>query len=191
MAAIWVATLFEFLLPISITQQLGNGELEAYLAAEALHCKLVRLPIRPIVAQHGQAEQCLIIQIINPVVVHEHALREVFVGLSLNFDVDEEPGFPAVLQPDLEQHVSEPGADFGFGHDAVQLFVEGFIATAPIDSFVDTGKKELEKGREIAEQSLFPGRVEIEPWSSFAHERNGSQRRARPCASLGERRPRK
>ena len=128
MAAIWVATLFEFLLPISITQQLGNGELEAYLAAEALHCKLVRLPIRPIVAQHGQAEQCLIIQIINPVVVHEHALREVFVGLSLNFDVDEEPGFPAVLQPDIEQHVSEPGADFGFRHDAVQLFVEGFIA---------------------------------------------------------------
>src|SRR5467141_3118124 len=88
--------------------------------------------------------------------------------------------FAAVLQPDLEQHVSEPSADFGFRHDAVQLFVEGFIATAPIDSFVHMGKKELEKGREIAEQSLFPGRVEIEPWPSFAHERNVSQRRTRP-----------
>src|SRR5437773_7604924 len=101
------------------------------------------------------------VEVEDPVTVNKHPLGKGFLLVALYFDVDQQPGLAAVLAPDLEQLVRQPATDAGVADDLLELFVEAFIATLPIDAIVDTGKEESqERGQEILE-GLFPRTVQV------------------------------
>jgi hypothetical protein len=94
------------------------------------------------VTQDRQADNGPTVQVVNPVVVDEHAFGESAFAPTLDFDVNEQPGLLAVVAPDLEQLVSQPSTDAGLADDLLEFLVEALVAAAPVDAGVSFGEAE-------------------------------------------------
>src|SRR4051812_17370973 len=65
----------------------------------------MRVPHRDVASEHQQAYPPHAVPIKNAVIVDIHALAQVRVGVALNFDVNEQPGFRAIAQEDFDEPV--------------------------------------------------------------------------------------
>ncbi len=103
----------------------------------------------------------MLVAIVNSVVVNVHSLREITFGLSLHFNMDEQPGLGARFAPDFEELVGEPVAELGLAHDLLKLFVEALVTARPVDSGMDVRKAEGEERLEKMLERFLPRAVEI------------------------------
>ena len=83
-------------------KQLDGKEVESRASTPATIFEVVFAPGRLVVGQDGQAHHRPIITVEGADVVDEHPLRESCLRLTLDLNVDQEPGFSAVVEPDLE-----------------------------------------------------------------------------------------
>jgi hypothetical protein len=97
-------------------------------------------PAWAVVAQDYDTGHLATKAIEDAIVVDEHAFGEIGVGLALHLDVDQYPSFLAIALVDPEQLVGQAGAQGAIGIDLLQLFVERFVAAAPVDGGGDNAE---------------------------------------------------
>lgn len=106
-----------------------------------------------------------VVAIKNAVVVDIQALRQLGVGIPLNLQVDQQPGFAAVTQEDFDQAVGVAASEGGIAHHAFQLGVQKCIAAVPGDVGMNARKKERQEVLEILLNRLFPGAIVVGAWA--------------------------
>ena len=89
----------------AVIDELDHRKPNRHLAAPIIVHEVIRPPTRLKVAQNRQAHDRAMVQVINPVAVHEHSLCKSSVALALHLDVNQQPGFLAVFAPDFEKLV--------------------------------------------------------------------------------------
>ncbi len=120
--------------------ELGYREVQVMSAAEGFIAVVVRFPAVFVIGQDGQAGDGGGVAVIEPVVVGEHALREVGVAAALDFDMDLYPACLTIVEDDLNQCVCVAFAEFGIAHDLAQFGVLEFVAAGPVDLAMGGGE---------------------------------------------------
>jgi hypothetical protein len=78
------------------------------------------------------------------------------LGLALDFEVNENPGFLTVVSPNFDEFIGFSQADFGFADDLLEFGVEEFVAPRPVNVGVDGGEAEGDKGLKVKGEGFFP-----------------------------------
>lgn len=121
------------LLPMALViQQLDDGKFQPHFTTLQIIANTVRPPVFPFITQYSQTHHRPVVTSIKPVMVNIHTLGEFAVHLPLNFDMDQHPGFAAVLAPDLHQFVHQSPACFCVTDDLLKFLVKKVIPFFPI-----------------------------------------------------------
>ncbi len=157
----WIGRLFQGpVIPTEI-DQFDDRKPNPDLRTPIIVPEVVRPPGRMLVAQHSQARDLVAVAVVNPVTVHVHSLREGLLPLSLNFDVNQQPGLPAAVAPDLEKLVSEPLPHTRVADDLLELLVEALVPAGPVNAGVNFRKTKREERFEKVLERFLPRTIEI------------------------------
>ena len=88
-------------------------------------------------------------------------MREEIAEHALHLDMDQNPFFLAVAQPDPNQFINYATTQVGLTHDLLQLLIEGLVAAQPVDFGVGVGEEECQEQLEVTVQRLLPGTVVV------------------------------
>lgn len=75
--------------------------------------------------------------------------------------MDKNAGFFARQPPHFDELISEALSDFRFSNNLLELGVQEFIATFPVDVGGDRREEEVDEFGEVGFERLLPGRVKI------------------------------
>lgn len=112
---------------MAVVKQLYDRKRDFRSRAPAPIAEFGRPPVYVLVAQNREADYFPIIQLVGRRVVVEHPACEVFFIRTPNLDVNEQPAFAAVVQPDLEEHVGDLFAGLSVAHDLLKFLVQGIV----------------------------------------------------------------
>ena len=140
-----------------IIEQLDDGKLDSRGTTEHAVGESIGPPRGLLITEHRQAYDRLPVAVVDPVVVDKHPFGELSIALILDFDMDENPRFLPILEPDLEELVGEAQTEFRLAHNLLQFLVQRFIIPAPVNRRVRSGKKNLRKWRKKCSSTSFQG----------------------------------
>jgi hypothetical protein len=99
---------------------------------------------------------------VDAAAVVEDPSGQFVVILHLHLDVDEQPLFGAIEQPNLDQLVGSQGPQLGVGRDLPKFLFQRNRCDRPIDVPGDQREGELQEGTKEAVEGFFPGAVVID-----------------------------
>ncbi len=139
-----------------MVQQFGRGEADAHHRSQDADVKGVRAPAGRFIGQQDQAGHRALELLEDAVVVCQHAARQRFVVLGLDFDMHQDPLLLAAAQGDGDQLVGQPAFGAVAKADLGELLVEETHRLAPVDLRVQVGEIEGHEGAEAVRQHFFP-----------------------------------
>src|SRR5689334_1591427 len=97
----WVGALFKFAPSVLEINELNRRKCHADAAPEQTVAEFTRPPIRMFVGENRKASHSPAMAIIGTIIINVHPFIEIGVLRSLYFDVNDDPTFLTVFQPDL------------------------------------------------------------------------------------------
>ncbi len=88
-------------------------------------------------------------------------MRENCFWLTLDFNVNDDPGFVAIFAPHFDQLVCPALAHFCVADDLLEFGIQKLVASAPINLGIDLGKEKCQELSKMALDDVLPGVIEI------------------------------
>ena len=116
-----------------------------------------RPPVTTGIAEDDQGHDRHLVPAVDAAAVVEDSSGQFGVILHLHLDMDEQPLFGAIEQPNLDQLVGSQGPQLGVGRDLPEFLVQRNRCDRPIDVPGDRREGELQEGAKEAVEGFFPG----------------------------------